>query len=141
MFAHRSFLILGSESAADIISLIKGGYEISRCNFAFQQGADAKGRVSTRVFAGTISIVLPQLPPQPIVEWAIRPRKYNDGVIVLVDAENIPLEKIFFKNAACIGFDMDFVQQDESYSTTSIVVQAEKIIVGNGVDFNSEWTV
>lgn len=141
MFGHRSFLILGGESAADIMSLIKGGYEISKCNFEFQQGTDSKGKISTRVFGGTISIVMPQLPPQPIVEWAIQPRKYNDGMIVLVDAENIPLEKIFFKNAACIGFDMDFVQQDESYSTTSIVIHAEKMIVGDGMDFDSEWTV
>ena len=141
MYGNRSFLILGSDSAMDLVSLIKEGYEISRCNFEFQQGTDKKGKISTRVFAGTVSIVLNQLPPQPIVEWAMQPRKYNDGVIVLVDAENIPLEKIFFKNAACIGFNMDFVQQDESYSTTSITIHAQKMIVGDGTDFDSEWTI
>jgi len=141
MYGHRSFLILGGENATDLINLIQKGYEISKCYFEFQQGTDKKGKISTRVFAGTIKIVLAQLPPQPIVEWAIQPRKYNDGMIVLVDAENIPLEKIFFKNAACIGFDMDFVQQNESYSTTSIVIHAEKMTVGDGMDFNSEWTV
>ncbi len=61
MFGHRSFLVLGG-GAADILSLIKGGYEISKCNFSFQQGVDQKGRVSTRVYGGTIHLVLPQLP-------------------------------------------------------------------------------
>lgn len=32
MFSHRSFLMLG-DGAADILSLIKGGYEISNSRF------------------------------------------------------------------------------------------------------------
>jgi len=141
MFGHRSFLILGGDSAADIKSLIKGGYEISKCNFTFQQGIDDKGRVSTRVYGGTIHIVLPQLPPQEIIEWAIQSRKYNDGVIVLLDAENIPLEKIFFKNAKCIGFEIEHACHGTSYSTTSIVVQTESMTVGSGITFEGEWIV
>ena len=140
MYGHRSFLVLGS-GAADIISLIKGGYEISKCNFAFQQGVDEKGRVSTRVYSGTINIVLPQLPPADILEWAMQSRRYHDGMIVLVDNENIPLEKIIFNNATCIGLDIEYTEQGTSYSTTKLVVQAEKLIVGNGTTFASEWIV
>jgi hypothetical protein len=33
MFGHRSFLVLGGGSPADIVSLIKGGYEISIVGF------------------------------------------------------------------------------------------------------------
>lgn len=141
MFGHRNFLLLGGDGAADILSLIKGGYEISKCDFQFQQGIDQKNRPSTRVYSGKISLVLPQLPPQPILEWAMQPRKYNDGVIVLVDAENVPLEKIFFKNATCINISIDFTQQSTSYTTTSIIIQAEKLIVGNGTTFTNEWIV
>jgi len=140
MFGHRSFLVFGG-GAADIISLIKGGYEISKCNFSFQQGVDQKGRASTRVYGGTINIVLPQLPPMDILEWAMQSRKYRSGVIVLVDNENIPLEKIFFNNATCIGLDIEYTEQGASYSTTSIVVQTENMIVGNGTTFASEWIV
>ncbi len=140
MFGHRSFLVLGG-GAADILSLIKGGYEISKCNFSFQQGVDQKGRVSTRVYGGTIHIVLPQLPPMDILEWAMESRKYRSGVIVLVDNENIPLEKIFFNNATCIGLDIEYTEQGTSYSTTSIVIQTENMIVGNGTTFAGEWIV
>ena len=41
MFGHRSFLVIGG-GAADILSLVKGGYEILDCNFAFEQGVDAR---------------------------------------------------------------------------------------------------
>lgn len=141
MFSHRSFLVLGGDGAADIVSLMKGGFEVSNCHFSFQQGIDRTGRASTRVYGGKISLVLPQLPPQSILEWSLQPRKYNDGVIVLVDAENIPLEKVFFKNATCAHMEIDYTQQGSSYTSTSIVIHAEQLIVGNGTTFTNEWIV
>ncbi len=68
MFGHRSFLMLGSAGAADIISLIKGGYEVSNCHFALEQAVDDKGKATTKVHGGTIYITLPMLPPSDIVD-------------------------------------------------------------------------
>ena len=126
--------------AADILSLVKGGYEILECNFAFEQGVDERGKATTRVHAGTIQLTLSQLPPQPVIEWALESRKYNDGMIVLLDAENIPMEKIIFQNTACVGMDLSYSQKGDSYATTKLTLQAETIIVGNGIDFTNEWT-
>jgi len=39
MFSFKSFLYLGSD-ATDVISLIKGGYELSDFYFSFLQGTD-----------------------------------------------------------------------------------------------------
>jgi hypothetical protein len=36
MHGHKSFLILGGNTAADIVSLIEGGYEILDCAFSFE---------------------------------------------------------------------------------------------------------
>jgi len=138
MFGHRSFLVIGG-GAADIMSLIKGGHEILDCNFAFEQGVDERGKATTRVHAGTIQVTLSQLPPQQVIEWALQSRKYNDGIIVLLDAENIPLEKIIFQNTACVAMDLNYTQKGDSYATTKLTLQAETIIVGNGVDFTNEW--
>jgi hypothetical protein len=138
MFGHRSFLVLGGGSA-DFMSLIKGGYEILDCHFAFEQGVDERGKATTRVRGGTINITLSQLPPQPVIDWALESRKYNDGVIVVLDAENTPLEKILFQNAACIGMDLSYTQKGESYAATNLTIRAETIIVGNGIDFTNEW--
>jgi hypothetical protein len=125
--------------AADIISLIKGGYEVSECNFSFQQGVDDKGKATTRVYGGTLHIVLLQLPPKPIIEWALNSRKYMDGVIVSVDDENIPIEKILFKNATCINFGTGYEQVGECYTETRLIIHAEQLIVGTGVTFTNEW--
>ena len=62
MFSHHSFLILGEGSPADILTLVKGGLEVSDFSFSFRQGVDDRGKATTRVYAGTLSITLSQLP-------------------------------------------------------------------------------
>ncbi len=138
MFTHRSFLIIG-DSEGDILSLIKNGIEISNCNFSFLQDIDQKGKATTKVYAGAIEVTAPQLPPKHLIEWGLNSKKYLDGMIVSVDNENLPLEKILFKNAACVDFEIEYNRIGESYSSTKFIIQAEKMIVGNGVDFTNEW--
>jgi hypothetical protein len=132
--------MIGGDSAADILSLIEGGYEILDCSFTFQQQTDHKGKATTRVFGGSIDILLSQLPPQNIIEWGMNSRKYNDGAIIMVDDENIPIRKIFFKNAACTHFEINHLQTGTGYSATRLLIQAETLIVGSGIEFKNEWT-
>lgn len=138
MFGHRSFLMLGG-GAADIKSLMEGGYEILECNFSFKQGVDMNGKATTKVHGGTLSITLPQLPSKDIIEWALQSRKYVDGCVVLTDAENIPVEKIQFQQASCIDMEINYMQTGDSYAATKLIVQAGRLVVGEGVDFENEW--
>lgn len=139
MFGHRTFLMIGDTSAADIISLIKGGPEVIDCNFDFHQNVDNKGKATTRTQSGTLNLTISQLPPQNIIEWALNSRKYTDGVVVVLDAENIPLEKIFFKNATCVNMEINYTQKGESYASTKLIIQAERLTVGDGINFDNEW--
>ena len=139
MFAFRSFLVIGG-GAADIVSLTQGGYEIMDCSFAFDQGIDERGKATTRVHGGIIQVTLSQLPPKPIIEWGLQSRKYNSGMIVLLDAENLPLEKVLFHNAACTDFGVNYTQKGDSYALTKLTIHAETIVVGSGIDFMNEWS-
>jgi hypothetical protein len=140
MFGHRSFLVLGGGGTADIVSLIKGGYEIMDLEYSFNQPINRMGRASGKVQGGTISITLPQVPLKPLIEWGIKSRMYLDGVVVTVDAENIPLEKLEFKEGACVHFEMNYTQTGTSYTETKLIVHANKLTVGEGVEFSNEWT-
>lgn len=140
MFGNRSFLMLGSAGGSNILDLMKGGLEILDCNFSFQQGIDNKGKATTDVHGGIISLLLQQLPPKEIIEWALNSRKYLDGSIILLDGENLPVEKIIFSNTACVGMGISYTQGGNSYACTRLVIHAEKIQVGNGVDFENKWT-
>lgn len=138
MFSHRSFLMLGG-GASDIMSLIKGGYEITTCNFSFDQGTNQKGKATTRVYSGIINLIMTQLPPNSIIEWALNARKYMDGMIVTLNDENIPLEKIIFKNATCVNLNVSYTQKGKGYTSTNITIAAEELTVGEGVSFTNEW--
>ncbi|MDR0700193.1 MAG: type VI secretion system needle protein Hcp [Tannerella sp.] len=140
MFGHRSFLMIGGGSPADIKSLINGGYEILDCRFSFEQGMDDTGKATTKVYGGITNITLSQLPPKEIIEWALDSRKYFDAAVIVLDANNIPLEKMIFKDASCINLKINYIQQGDSYATTEIVLHTKKLIVGNNVDFDNEWT-
>jgi hypothetical protein len=139
MFGHRSFLILGNNSPADIKSLTKGGYEIAHYNFSFQQGVDAKGKATTKVYGGKIHITLTQLPPDELLEWQLESRMRKEGVIVSLDYDNIPIEKVIFSNAICSELELDYMLKGESYCRTRIAIQAEKITIGNGTPLDNEW--
>jgi len=44
-----------------------------------------------------------------------------------------------FDNAACISMSIDYTQKGEAYIITSIVIQAENLILGNGIEFTNHW--
>ncbi len=139
MYGHRSFLMLGSANAANIMTLLKGGNEISHCEFTLQQGIDSKGKATTRVYGGLIRLTLAQLPSEEVLRWAIKPKKYIDGAVITVDNENIPVEKIVFKNAICSEIEVDYSRDGDEYTQTRLSIQAESLIPGDGDELNNEW--
>jgi hypothetical protein len=141
MFGHRSFLVLGGDSPADIKSLTEGGYEILKCDFSIEQGIQKNGKVSTRVFTSAIEVILSQFPTEELLQWGINTRSYKDGMIVLLDAENAPIEKIIFKHAACTRLELDFIQKGESYTSVNMMIQPEQLLLGTGNDITltNEW--
>ena len=141
MFGHRSFLMLGGDSSADIRSLENEGYEILKCSFSLEQGTQMNAKVSTRVYVIAIEVTLSQFPKKELLEWGINARNYKDGMIVLLDAENVSVEKIIFKNAACIRLELDYIQQGASYTSIHMMIQPEQLLLGTGNDitFTNEW--
>ena len=139
MFGHRAFFMIGSGSPADIKSLISGGYEVLDCSFNFHQDIDRTGKETTRVYSGTLDVKLSELPKDDLIEWALESRKYMDGMIVVLDPDNLPLEKVIFQNATCINFGIDYTLKGDSYTCTKLIIQSENMIVGDGIDFKNEW--
>jgi hypothetical protein len=124
--------MLGGNSPADISSLIEGGYELTNCRWGFKQGTDANGKVTTTVHSGVIDAVLSQIPTTPVMEWALDSRKYTDGMIVTLDADNMPVEKLIFQNATCTYFKIDYLQTGSAYPAIKPEITAERLISGDG---------
>lgn len=139
MFGHKSFLKIGLLSDASIVGLYKESYELESCSYGFSQGVNSDGKAQTEVRGGLMNVTIPGTPPMDIIRWALDSRKYNDGVIVICDSDNMPMEKINFKDAACISMEITYSQKGKSYSATKLALQARKMSVGN-TDLNNRWT-
>lgn len=138
MFGHRVFLRMGDLPDVSIGGLLKNAYELLSCSYNFKQGTDADGKAQTEVYGGCFTITLPSLPSQELVKWMLRPGKMVDGSIVLCDSNNLPLSKIFFKNAACVNMEIVYMQKGNSYLSTQLLIQAEQIVYG-AITFTNKW--
>ena len=139
MFGNKSFLKIGMLSDASIQALYKESYELENCSFGFSQGTNSDGKAQTEVCGGSINATLPGVPPKDIIEWSLKSRKYNDGVVVICDSNDMPLEKINFKDATCIGMEISYSQKGKGYITTKLTLQARELSVGE-IKLNNRWT-
>jgi hypothetical protein len=140
MFGHKSFLMLGGESPTDIGSLTKGGYEIANYRWGFKQGTDTNGKATTAVHSGVIEVVLSQIPLEPILKWVLDSRKYTDGMVVTLDANNMPVEKVIFQHATCTYFKIDYLQTGNSYLAVKMEITAEHLSTCDGeITFDNKW--
>lgn len=127
MFGHKSFLRIGALEDSSIMGLYRDSYELDSCSFGFSQGVNSDGKPQTEVRGGSIYVTIAGIPPADIIQWALSSRKYNDGVIVICDDNDMPLEKIRFENAACISMEISYSQKGTSYTSTRLTLQAQKI--------------
>jgi hypothetical protein len=139
MFGHKSFLKLGALADASIQGLYKESYELESCSYGFSKGVNSDGKPQTEVRGGTISVTIPGIPPDDIIQWSLESRNYKNGSVVVCDTNDIPLEKVHFTDAACIGMDIVYSQKGKGYIATKLILQARKIVVGNA-ELDNYWT-
>ena len=136
MFTHKSYLRIGNVDESS--NIFKDSYELLSCDYSFGQGIDNKGQTQTDIIGGIINLSIAGLPPTDIIQWALNPRKYHDGMLVFCDDSGTPLEKIVFQYAACIDMEINYSQDGDSYAATKLVLATKKIIVGNTF-FENKW--
>ena len=138
MFGHRTFLKLGALDDSSIMGLYKNSYELESCNYGFSQGVDSNGKAQTDVSGGAIYITYPALPTEEMLQWALNARKYHDGMIVICDDNDQPLEKIKFEQATCVGLEINYSEKGKGYTNTKLVLQAFRISVGTSF-LTNKW--
>lgn len=139
MFNHKAYLKLGSTEGTDFMSLAKGAYELANFEFSFGQGVDIKGQPATEVQGGIIQVTIPNLPSNELIEWMLNSRKTKNGIIVMLDNENIPTQKIVFENAYCVGMNSSYIRQGKSFCSLDLTIAAERVALNSGVDFDNFW--
>lgn len=139
MYGYKTFLKIGELTDGSLTGLYRESYELANCKYSFSQGSDHKGKPQQDTKGGAISITYSGLPPQEILEWGLNARKYLDGVIVICDQNEQPLEKLRFEQAACVKMAIHYSKKGDALFTTQLVLQAYSLQVG--VRFlTNRWT-
>lgn len=138
MYGHRWFLRLGESSDANLFALMNEASELIHCDHSFYQGVDAKGQAQTNVRVGNIVATYDGLPSSDTIEWALDSRRYMNGAIILYDANDIPLSKMFFQDAACVGLHLSFSNAGKTSILTQIKITPRKLTSGD-VTIDQHW--
>lgn len=138
MFGHKCFLRIGQLNDSSISGLYRDSYELLNCEFGFSQGVDANGKAQTEVKGGSIALTFPNIPKDDMLEWMLKSGKLESGAIVLCNANDEPVEKVLFEDAACISLDIKYLQKGKSFTTTNILLQAKKLIAGEA-QIENNW--
>ena len=138
MFGHKCFLRIGQLEDSSASGLYKDSYELLSCDFGFAQSMDRNGKPQSEVQGGTISMVYPNVAPQEIVDWMLKSGKVENGAIVICDANDLPLEKVYFEDGVCTGMKVGYHQSGNGYVSTNIQIDVRIISVGN-VAIEKRW--
>lgn len=138
MFGHKCFLRIGQLSDSSISGLYRESYELLSCNYAFSQGMDRNGKAQSDVQGGTLNLTYPNVPSNDLLNWMLKSDKLEDGALVICDANDVPLEKLYFEGAACTNMEIGYLQKGTGYITTNFRLEVRKLTVGS-VSIEKNW--
>jgi hypothetical protein len=140
MFGYKSFLRVGVLDDSSVAGLYRDSYELESCNYGFSQEVDKNGKPQMDVHGGAIYLTYGNTPPMELLRWMLKSGKYEDGVIVICDENDEPLEKIEFEQARCVALEVTYRQEKSTYVATKITLQASKIKVSD-VSIDNHWII
>ena len=134
--AYKTILQLGELRDGSIEGLLQNGYELQDCSYGFFQETTQKGKPNSDIQGGTISMCMRELPTDEILRWSIDPKRFISGQITLYNLQNIPVEKIYFEEAACVNLKIDY---EAEYAATLLTISARRLRLDD-LRFDSGWT-
>lgn len=116
-------------------------FRLESLEFGAFQHADATGRPSTEVFAGTINMSIEMQPDHTFMwDWAIRSSEQKDGSITIVDpkVKGGEFKKLEFTKAYCTAWTTSVVDQgtDQMYEQITLMCHSLKF---SGSEFLNPW--
>ena len=134
--AYKTILQLGELTDGSITGLLQNGYELQNCSYDFYQDTDSKGKPNTDVQGGIIEVCMNELPTDEILRWGIDPKRFISGMITLYNLRGIPVEKVFFEDAACVDLKIGYAGE---YVETVLTISARRLRLDD-LRFDPGWT-
>jgi hypothetical protein len=123
----------------NIQNLYLENYEVIHCEYSFHKGVSRQGEVCRDVLSGNIRLVLPVLPTDELLSWALDSLKKLNGEITIHDALEESLEKIYFEEGRCVGFRLHYEPGEDNRPVVLVLsINAQRMILGE-VEYKNSW--
>ena len=114
-------------------------YPVLSASFSLDQQIDHKGKVTSHVRGGTISVSLASTGDTSLFDLAADDDKRVDGSIVFYkDDGKSTMKELKFKQAYVVGYAESFAAYTTDPMNVSVTFSAESITLGD-VEFNNSW--
>ncbi len=113
--------------------------DVISCTYSFGQATDEKGRPSSGVHGGTISLQIAAPDDDALVGWMIDPYKKSNGSIKFdkID-EASTMKEVKFEEGYLVAYSESFHAESSTPMTASLNISARKITIGNA-SLESKW--
>ena len=113
-------------------------FDVLNCTYSFGQTTDDRGRPSSGVHGGTISLQLVGDDDDSVLGWMVDPYKKTDGKVSFskIDQDS-NLKEMSFKDGYCVGYSESFNRESNNPLTISITISARETTIGNATHVNN----
>ncbi len=114
-------------------------FRMLQWNLHINQQTDQTGRPVSNPQGGLITITLESTGDLDFLEWVTSPDMVKSGRITFQRRDNTSSLKTFeFKNAYCINYDEDYLDEGSQPMTFSITISANELKCGS-VKLSKSW--
>jgi len=114
-------------------------YDVLQCNYSFRRDTDLKGRPSSNVYGGTITLEIESNEDTTIVEQMVNQFKPNSGTVTFYKSdEEAKMKELSWENGYVIKYHEVFSVIGAEPMKIRFVISAQKIKM-EGVEIEQNW--
>lgn len=132
MVEYKSYLKLKlPKHPENVLGLPWERYEIISCEYDFRQTINHIGEPNSGIKGGLIYLTISTLPTDEIMAWVFDHAKKYSGEITILDTDGETLEQVYFENARCVDFNMQYKATEKPCTSSKLILVVDKMQLGN----------
>ncbi len=116
------------------------GMSVISCNYSLSQSIDDKGRVSSKVYGGTVFVQVDSSDNSALWEWMIDPdgKKSTASIEFMNVDQGATQKKLEMTDVYCVQYSESFSETGSMPMTTSLTLSAREIKL-DGKPHTNRW--
>lgn len=122
----------------NIMGLHFQNYDLIYSEYSFHKKVSKEGEVLSDVAGGNIRVALPVFPNDDLLAWVFDHGKKYNGEIVITDANEEVIEKVYFEQARCVEFRLHYEPSETNNIILLMTINVQKMNLGT-IEYENTW--